>query len=399
MNLRIWFLCKHTNYKTFVIMKKLFLLAAIAAGGLTAAAQAIETPKCTDNWSIGVHGGVTTPLNGEAFFGGMRPLIGVSVDKQITPTFGAGIEGQFGINTSTWDKRYHSSTAFDNSYVGAYGTVDLINLFKGYPGNVRPFSVEAVVGAGWGHYFQSNPIPDHNFFATKLGLNFNFNVSDDITIAVSPSFVWDMSDAHAEQSSASYDSNYATFNLQAGVIYHLGGRKFETVKPYSQTQIDVLNGQINDLRGQLEKAAAYNNSLATTNNELNAQLQECLNTPATVVTEVSETEYLNSVRFVFFKIGSSVITADQQPNVEMIAQFMKNNPESTVVVKGYASQDGNLEFNVKLAQSRADAVKNMLINKYKISADRITAEGEGIGHMFKEESWNRVSICTLQVNE
>lgn len=380
-------------------MKKIFLLAAIAVGGLTAAAQAIETPKCSQNWSIGVHGGVTTPLHGQAFFGSMRPLIGISLDKQITPVFGAGVEGQFGINTSSWENRVHSYTAFDNSYVGAYGTVNLANLFCGYKGYVRPVEVEAVVGAGWGHDFQSDPVPDHNYFATKLGLNFNFNVSNDVTIAVSPSIVWDMSDANAEQSSCSYNANYATFNLQAGLIYHIGGHAFDIVQPYSQSQIDALNGQINDLRGQLEKANAYNNELANQNSNLNTQLQNCLNTPATVVTEVNETEYLNSVRFVFFKIGSSVITADQQPNVEMIAEFMKNNPESTVVIKGYASQDGNLDYNIKLAQNRANAVKTMLINKYKISADRITAEGEGIGHMFKEESWNRVSICTLNVNE
>ncbi len=51
---------------------------------------------------------------------------------------------------------------------------------------------------------------------------------------------------------------------------------------------------------------------------------------------------------------------------------------------------------MKLAQRRADAVKTALINKYKISSDRIVAEGQGIGEMFKEESWNRVSICTLE---
>lgn len=74
---------------------------------------------------------------------------------------------------------------------------------------------------------------------------------------------------------------------------------------------------------------------------------------------------------------------------------MKKNPKSKVVIKGYASQDGNLDFNIKLAQKRAESVKNALVKKYGISADRIQAEGQGIGHMFKEESWNRVSICTL----
>lgn len=73
---------------------------------------------------------------------------------------------------------------------------------------------------------------------------------------------------------------------------------------------------------------------------LNYQLQQ---KPAVVETTEVVTEVnnqLNSVRYVFFKIGSSVITADQMPNVEMIAAYMKNHPEATVVIKGYASKDG-----------------------------------------------------------
>lgn len=44
-------------------------------------------------------------------------------------------------------------------------------------------------------------------------------------------------------------------------------------------------------------------------------------------------------------------------------------------------------------------MKKALMAKYKIPADRIIAEGEGIGEMFDEESWNRVSICTLEENK
>ena len=47
------------------------------------------------------------------------------------------------------------------------------------------------------------------------------------------------------------------------------------------------------------------------------------------------------------------------------------------------------------AKQRAESVKNMLINRYKIAANRITAEGQGVGNMFEEPDWNRVSICTI----
>ena len=375
-------------------MKKMIVMAALAMGAMSASAQtAIEEPGFFDNFSIGLDGGVATPMTHHAFFGNMRGVAGINIYKQVTPAFALGVEGAFGVNTSSWRNRVHSSTAFDNSYVGAFGAVDLFNLFGGYNCEGRVFDIDVVAGAGWGHLYQSGDVPDHNYFATKVGLNFNFNVSPNVTIALKPSIVWDMSDGGAKQSSASYNANRATVNVMAGVTYHFGDG-FQCVTPYNQAEIDALNGVINDLRGKVEAQAAANVALQEVNNGLAADLAACMSRPAQVVKEKSTD--LSSVRYIFFKVGSSNITADQKPNVEMIAAYMNNHPKSKVVIKGYASPEGNEEFNIRLAQKRAESVKDALIKRYKIAADRITAEGEGIGHMFSEESWNRVSICTLE---
>ncbi len=375
-------------------MKKMIVMAALAMGAMSASAQtAIEEPGFFDNFSIGLDGGVATPMTHHAFFGNMRGVAGINIYKQVTPAFALGVEGAFGVNTSSWRNRVHSSTAFDNSYVGAFGAVDLFNLFGGYNCEGRVFDIDVVAGAGWGHLYQSGDVPDHNYFATKVGLNFNFNVSPNVTIALKPSIVWDMSDGGAKQSSASYNANRATVNVMAGVTYHFGDG-FQCVTPYNQAEIDALNGVINDLRGTVEAQAAANVALQEVNNGLAADLAACMSRPAQVVKEKSTD--LSSVRYIFFKVGSSNITADQKPNVEMIAAYMNNHPKSKVVIKGYASPEGNEEYNIRLAQKRAESVKDALIKRYKIAADRITAEGEGIGHMFSEESWNRVSICTLE---
>ncbi len=324
----------------------------------------------------------------------MRGAMGLHIEKQITPVFGVGAEGSWGVNTSSWRGYRHSSTAFDSQYVGAYGTVSLTNLVCGYPCQERPFDLQLVAGAGWGHnYMNEGNGEDWNYFATKVGLNFNFNVSQTVTVSVKPSIMWNMSDADIAQTSAGYNINKATFNLMGSVSVRLGGDGFECVTPYDAAQVNALNDQVNALRSDLANAQAQSDANAAKAAALATELAACQNRQPQVVTQ-TETN-LQSVRFVFFKLASSVITADQMPNVEMIALYMKNHPKSKVVVKGYASQDGNLDFNIKLAQSRAEAVKNALIKKYGIKESRIIAEGEGIGHMFKEESWNRVSICTL----
>jgi outer membrane protein OmpA-like peptidoglycan-associated protein len=66
-----------------------------------------------------------------------------------------------------------------------------------------------------------------------------------------------------------------------------------------------------------------------------------------------------------------------------------------VVIKGYASPEGSAEANARIAKARAEAVKQLLVNKYKVAAERISAEGQGVGHLFEEPDWNRVSICTI----
>lgn len=379
-------------------MKKVLILtAALAAGLMTVSAQdVVERTNLGSNWSIGVDGGVATPMTHHAFFGSMRGLVGIHVGKQITPLFGAGIESAFGINTSSWNSYPRSYTAFDNSYVGAYGTLNLMELFGGFSCEPRPFTIEAVLGAGWGHeYWAKSQQEDWNYFATKVGLNFNFNVSPRVTVAVKPSIVYNMSDAGVSQSSAAYNVNKATFNCLVGLTYNFGpGFNCVTVPADKSAEIAALNDRVNVMRAERDAVTADLAATTAANADLTAALAACESKPAQVVN--NNTETLNSVRFVFFRNASSVITADQMPNVEMIAAYMKNHKDSKVEIKGYASPTGSEEFNIKLAEARAQAVKNTLVKKYGISADRIVAKGEGIGHMFTEESWNRVSICTLE---
>lgn len=376
--------------------KSLLTVGALAVLGVaSASAQAIQQPGFFDNWQIGLDGGVTTPVHHNAFFGDMRGVAGLHVAKQITPVFGMGAEGLFGVNTSSW-KGPHSSTAFDDSYVGLYGTADLFNLFGGYQCQKRPFTIEALVGAGWGHNFVNRANgSDINYLGTKAGLNFNFNVSDHVTLALKPSIGWDMGGGYGD-GSLKYNVNNAHFDMLGSVSYTFGDG-FQCVTPYNQAEVDALNSQINVLRGQLDNSVAAADAWQAKAEALSNELDSCRNKAPEVIKEVSNN--YNSVRFVFFRIGSAVVTPDQRPNVEMIADYMKSHPASKVVIKGYASKDGNYDFNVKLAANRAESVKNLLVSKYGIKADRITAEGEGIGNMFDEESWNRVSICTLEQGE
>lgn len=373
-------------------MKRIILVSAIVGCMMGASAQnIIERPTFGDNWQLGLDAGVTTPLKGHSFFQNMRPTVGLHLGKQLTPLFGLGIEGVAGINTSSVNGQRHSKTAFDNTYLGAYGTFNFTNAFCGFRCEPRSFSVEALLGIGWMHDYVSYG-SDHSNIGAKAGLNFNFAVTDHFGISLKPSVLWNVTGNGTKYNDQGLDLKRANFNLTVGLNYNFGPGFQCVTCPDNSAELAELNGRVNNLRAEVDGRDAALAAANAKNAELTAALAAANAKPAKVVKENT----LSSVRYVFFKIGSSTITPDQMPNVEMIAAYLKNHPKAKVQVRGYASADGPLEVNQRLAQARAESVKNQLIKRYKIAADRIDAQGEGIGNMFAEESWNRVSICTLE---
>ena len=376
-------------------MNKFIIVSAFALGAFTANAQTGETAlqgtKFGDNWSIGINAGAVTPLTHSSFFKDARPAFGFGITKQLTPVFGLGIQGMGYVNTT------QSKTAFDASDVSLLGKVNLMNLFGGYQGTPRLFEIEALAGMGWLHYYMNGP-GDQNSWSTRFGMNLNFNLGEAKawTLGVRPAIVYDM-EGDFNTAKSRFNVNNAAFELTAGITYHFmtsnGTHHFTKVKPYDPAEIADLNSAINDLRSQVNNK---DNQLINANqqvNELQSELNECRNKVVPVETVVKTSRIPESI--ITFRQGKSVVDASQLPNVERVASYMNKHVNTTVVIKGYASPEGNLAFNEKLAKARAEAIKTILVKKYKIDAARITAEGQGIGDMFSEPDWNRVSICTI----
>ena len=377
-------------------MKKFIavIVACLTCSGIYAQ-RAYEGANLGDNWSIGIHVGVTTPLTHSAFFPNMRATWGLGIGKQLTPFFGMGVEAMTSINTTA------SKTAFDNTNVSLLTSVNLSNLFAGYWGTPRLFEIETVAGLGWLHYAQ-NGDGDRNSISSKLGLNFNFNLGEAKawTIGIKPALVYDLN-ACGERN-VGFNANRAAWEITAGLKYHFrcsnGKHHISFAKLYDQAEVDVLNEQVNNLRQTNADQEAELTAANQRNAELEQQLADCKNQGPVIVTDTitSHKKTLESV--VTFRQGGVSVVASQTPNVERIATYLKNHEKATVSIKGYASPEGKAEVNARIARQRAEAVRNMLVKRYKIAESRITAEGQGVGNMFEEPDWNRVSICTIHEN-
>lgn len=374
-------------------MKKIILLVAFVAGAFTANAQTvIEGTKLMDNWSVGIKAGAITPLTHSAFFKNARPAFGVGFGKQMTPIFGMEFQGMGYVNTSP------SKTAIDMSDVSLLGKINLMNVFSSYTGTPRLFEIEAVAGMGWLHYYAAGD-GDVNSWSTRFGMNMNFNLGESKawTLSLRPAVVYDMQGDYYESRSR-FNANNAAFELTAGLTYHFmgsnGKRYISDVRVYNQSQIDDLNAEINVLRGQVNNRDAELSNAAQRVNGLQKELEACRTKVVPVATVVQTSRVPESI--ITFRQGRSTVDASQLPNVERVASYMKKYPSTKVVIKGYASPEGSQAVNDRIAKARAEAVRTILVNKYKISTSRIIAEGMGVGDMFTDPDWNRVSICTIE---
>ena len=167
-----------------------------------------------------------------------------------------------------------------------------------------------------------------------------------------------------------------------------GTHNFTVAQLRDQSEIDGLNAKINDLRNDLNgkdsELAAKNKRIA----DLQNALDECNKKPKyekpATATNLQPT--------VIFRQGKSVVEKSQLANIELIAQYMKNHKDANVEIKGYASPEGSKELNQKLSEQRAAAVKDILVKKYKISADRLTTKGMGAtDKLFEQVEFNRVA--------
>ena len=372
-------------------MKKTILLSVLALGALTINAQTVVVKGggFWDNWSMGVQGGATMKMSGEGFFKSARPAFGLTLGKQWTPILGMDIQGMGYVNTT------NSSTMIDASDVSLIGRMNLMNLFAGYNGMPRPFEVETVTGLGWLHHYMTGS-GDTDDLSARIGLNFNFNLGEDAawTLGIKPAVLFNLTGEYPSKKLA-FNRNKANMEILLGLTYHFadedGNRHFALVNAIDPLALAAMNEEINDLREVIVAKDVELVGLADELMVVQDQLNEARNKEMEATGQTIK--ILESV--VAFPFNQSDVQTSQMPSLEHAANYLKDNPDAKITVNGYASPEGTEAYNLQLSQRRADAVKNILVDKYGIAADRINAIGHGVGDVFSVPAWNRVGICTI----
>lgn len=84
-----------------------------------------------------------------------------------------------------------------------------------------------------------------------------------------------------------------------------------------------------------------------------------------------------STNGILFDSGSANIQPRSLGIIMQISQVLKQDENMKLNIVGHTDADGSDEANLKLSKDRAQAVKNALVDIYKISASRLQTDGKG----------------------
>ena len=80
---------------------------------------------------------------------------------------------------------------------------------------------------------------------------------------------------------------------------------------------------------------------------------------------------------IYFDFNSATIKPDSEAVLKQISDILHKNPSWKLSISGHTDNIGDAAFNQALSERRAAAVKDALVTRYGISADRLTTKGYG----------------------
>jgi len=109
---------------------------------------------------------------------------------------------------------------------------------------------------------------------------------------------------------------------------------------------------------------------------------KCPGTPAGVAVDatgcpVPASEKAMLTLSIEFASGKSAVPANATAELDKAAAFITSHPTAKIVVEGHTDAVGTAGSNLALSSKRAESVREALIHRYNIPANRITAKGYG----------------------
>ena len=330
---------KDLSLKTF----KMTLLAALISSPL--AAETIDK-----TWELGVFGDCvksSTVKEQQAYWQKIEAGKGLGLDLQKV------INERWNARLELAKTRYDINNGGDTDYGTRFG-VDAI------------YKVEDTALYFFTGVKRFNNVRSYN--AANIGAGFSFEVSDRVSLFSEGVVYRDL------------DYGFTDQGIKVGFKYAFGEERKATIvnkaKPVKPAPV-VRKEKVLD----------------SDNDGVNDSIDRCDNTPATVkvdstgCTLYSEKAVAIDLN-VAFENNSSQIKSTIVNDIQRLADFMKAYNHTNVVIEGHSSVVGQESYNLMLSQKRADAVKAVLVNTFKVDESRISAKGFGESQLLSKGNTN-----------
>lgn len=394
-------------------MKKAVLILAIFIAGATVTdicgqtGQSIDIPegkgfvvgKGKQNWFFSFGGNANVFLGqednqiyfkdrigygGSLFFGKwITPWIGIKFGIDAAQYKGAvlsGENGNFIVPGEIWDMsktRYGLGDLQVQRFFAFNPNIDVFVSLLNSLGKVKDKRVyDLVLSGGVGLMVNSgnnvnaatNARGDYNIYSPTLniGLQNKFRLSDG----------WDMNiDLKAGWVCNSFDGQFWNGQkYKRGDFFGSVGISFSyRFKPRGTTvynpktyisEIESYKSALDDMNSKYESLVSENKRLKEANASLVEANRTLQNTPAVTVPKatnsvIAENRVLATIEY---PIGSSVLSSNDLKKLREVAEVMKNNPDKTYEICGYADNaTGSKNMNIRLRNARANRAIDMLL--------------------------------------
>lgn len=333
-------------------MKSLIIVSLLISSSVMA-----KTYDLSNRFGIGGGGGYTFPVTGNDFddFAKNEVMWGAHIRYNTSAADG------FMLNFSGYE--------FENTDIGAK-VYDLMYINRLNEGD--RFTPILGIGAGVANMSGIRPFyHDGLKFASRARAGFEYALSDDFFASIFSDFQFIGKMPFNDEDENTDDESFP------------GREIFAVVPQIALTYYFGPDKEIDDKKSAVPVAAAVVPDKAQMDDDRDGVINSIDKCPGT---EAGKTvngygcmpdEKASFTLEVQFPTGSSTLGGESFPHLNRLAEFLNKHPETKLEVQGHTDNVGAKKLNKRLSESRANAVRDYLVEKAGIQASRISAYGYG----------------------
>ncbi|WP_369959263.1 OmpA family protein [Pseudomonas benzenivorans] len=294
----------------------------------------------------------------------LKNTLGVVIGSLVAAScMSALAQGQGAVEVEAFGKRYMTDSSRDLSNG---------NLFGGSVGYYLTDDVELALSYGEYHDIRSeNGTGNKNIKGNLAGLDAIYHFGEQ-GVGLRPYVSAGFAHQNISNVPARTGRDHSTFaNVGTGVKY------FFTENLFARAGLD---GMYNIDANETEWAAGLGVGMNFGGSSKPAPAPAPVAAVQPVAEPVQAEEPMEMVRVeldVKFDFDKANVKQESYGDIKNLADFMNQYPQTTTTVEGHTDAKGSDAYNQKLSERRANAVREVLVNQYGVSGERVNAVGYG----------------------